>query len=229
MLGNWDIDWNVKDTGNVMLRNWDTGMLGYLGWGIWGDEARHCSSPGTNDLLVVLLLYLCLFFYLEVVSLRLEVVLGLTEVPVVVVSVAAALVAAEELVVVVVVVSGRGEALAFLLGDEVEEVIVVLAHHGLFVVAGNIVPLDAVVVDVVQHPHARLRSLVDVELGVVWLGNLGVSSLAPGLVPPAWWGLVGGGHLCVGVGEEPTLDVLGLQVLAVAPVEVTQAARRPDV
>lgn len=176
----------------------------------------------------VFMCFVFVFLYLEIVSLRPEVVRALiTEVPTTV-SVIIVSVAAAELVVVVVV-SGGGEALAFLLGDEVEEVFAVLTHHGLLVVAGDVVPLDTVVVDVVEDAHARLRCLVDVELGVVWLGRLGVSSLAPGLVLPAWWGLVGRGHLSVGVGEEPALDVLGFQVLAVTPVEVTQAARRPDV
>lgn len=40
--------------------------------------------------------------------------------------------------------------------DEVEELVAVLAHEGLHVVAGHVVPLDAVVVEVVQDGQAGL-------------------------------------------------------------------------
>jgi len=39
--------------------------------------------------------------------------------------------------------------------DKVEELVTVLAHEGLHVMAGNIVPLDAVVVEIVQNGQAR--------------------------------------------------------------------------
>ena len=54
--------------------------------------------------------------------------------------------------------------------------------------------------------------------------------VAPWLVSPAWWLSVSGSHLSVGVGKEPSLDIDGLQVLAlITSREVTEAARRPDV
>lgn len=40
--------------------------------------------------------------------------------------------------------------------DEVEELVAVLAHEGLHVVAGHVVPLDTVVVEVVQDGQAGL-------------------------------------------------------------------------
>lgn len=111
-----------------------------------------------------------------------------------------------------------------------QELFTVLADEGLLVVAGDVVPLDAILVDVVEDAHARLGGLVDVELGVVGLRSSGVTLVAPGLVPPAGGSAVGVGHLGVGVGPEPSLNVDGLQVFTLgAAREVTEAARRPDV
>lgn len=112
----------------------------------------------------------------------------------------------------------------------VQQKFAVLTDEGLFVVASDIVPFDSILVDVVEDAHARLGGHVDVELGVVGLRAAGVALVAPGLVSPVGWGLVGGGHLGVGVGPEPAEDVEGLQVFAlVAALEVTQAAGCPDV
>lgn len=62
-------------------------------------------------------------------------------------------------------------------GDIIEEFLVILAHDGLLVVAGDVVPCDAVVVHVVKYTQARLGGAVDVELGVVGLTLLLVASL----------------------------------------------------
>lgn len=70
-------------------------------------------------------------------------------------------------------------------GDVVEELLRVLADHGLLVVAGDVVPRDAVVVHVVEHAHARLGRAVDVELCVVGLADLLVPGLRPRVVAPA--------------------------------------------
>ena len=64
--------------------------------------------------------------------------------------------------------------------DKLQQLLRVLADEGLGVVAGNVVPLDPVVVDVVQQAHARLHAAVDVELGVVRLAH--VLALELGLV-----------------------------------------------
>jgi hypothetical protein len=56
--------------------------------------------------------------------------------------------------------------------DKLQQLVRVLADEGLGVVAGNVVPLDPVVVDVVEHAHARLHAPVDVELRVVRLGHV---------------------------------------------------------
>jgi len=110
-----------------------------------------------------------------------------------------------------------------LAGGPSEQVISVFAHEGFLVVACDIVPLDAVLVDVVEDAHARLASLVDIELSVVGLGASSVSIGAPGLAGPSWWGGVGERHLGVCTRPEPALHTDGLQVLAlVTTSEVAQ-------
>lgn len=112
----------------------------------------------------------------------------------------------------------------------VEQLVRVLADDGLLVVAGDVVPGDAVVVDVVQDGQAGLARLVDLVLGVVGLRQLLVSGLAPGVVGPAGGHLVGPGDLVAGRRPEPSQQVLGLQVGAsLAALEVAETARRPDV
>ena len=102
-------------------------------------------------------------------------------------------------------------------------------------VASDVVPLDPVVVDVVQDAHARLHAAVDVKLCVVGLRHvmrdeLGlVTSEGPGLVAPAGRGGVGGRHLDSGARPEPAIDSRGLEILAVAALEVAEPARGPDV
>lgn len=103
-------------------------------------------------------------------------------------------------------------------------------------VAGNVVPFDSVLVDVVQDAHASLNAAVDVELCVVRLWNrdpvveLGlVSSFRPGLVGPAWRRGVGGRHFDSGSGPEPTVDVDRLKVVPVTAFEVAEPTGSPDV
>ena len=119
--------------------------------------------------------------------------------------------------------------------DIFEKLLRVLADEWLGVVAGDIVPLDPVIVDVVKDSHAGLHGPVNVELGVVGLGDvvgdeLGlVASEGPGLVAPAGRGGVSGRHLDSGARPEPAIDSRGLEILAVAALEVAEPARGPDV
>ena len=116
-----------------------------------------------------------------------------------------------------------------------QELVGVLAHEGLGVVASDVVPLDPVVVDVIEDAHARLHAAVDVELRVVRLRHvvgheLGlVAGEGPGLVAPAGRRGVGGRHLDAGPGPEPPVHGGRLQILAVAALEVAEPARGPDV
>lgn len=66
-----------------------------------------------------------------------------------------------------------------------QQLVGVLAHHGLLVVAGHVVPRDAVVVHVVEDGQTRLGGAVDVELGVVGLALFLVPGLRPRVVAPA--------------------------------------------
>ena len=56
-----------------------------------------------------------------------------------------------------------------------------------------------------------------------------MAGVGPGLVAPAGRRGVGGRHLDAGPGPEPPVHGGGLQVLAVAALEVAETARGPDV
>ena len=102
-------------------------------------------------------------------------------------------------------------------------------------VAGDVVPLHPVAVDVVEQAHASLHGPVDVKLSVVGLADvpslkLGlVTSVGPRLVAPAWWSRVSGSHLHPGSRPEPSVHCWWLQILPVATLEVAQPAGAPDV
>jgi hypothetical protein len=68
----------------------------------------------------------------------------------------------------------------------------VLADDGLFVVAGDVVPLDAVLVEVVEHGHARLAALAVVGLTLAGAAGLGPIVEAAVGVGRSELGLVGG-------------------------------------
>ena len=94
-------------------------------------------------------------------------------------------------------------------------------------VAGNVVPRDAVIVEVIEDGNASLVGPGFPELSVVGLGLL-VSS-GPGPVASPAEGGVGGGNSSGGPGPEPPVDNGGLEVGPVAAVEVTLAPRSPNV
>lgn len=115
-------------------------------------------------------------------------------------------------------------------GHVVEQLVAVLAHERLLVVAPDVVPRDAVAVHVVQHAQARLLRTVDVGLGVVRLRHLLVPGLAPRAVRPAGRRPVGGRQLAARRRPEPTVHVLRLQVRPVlAALEVAQPPAGPYV
>lgn len=114
--------------------------------------------------------------------------------------------------------------------DVIKQLFGIFANDGLLVVAGDVVPRDAVVVDVVEDRQARLAGLVDVELRVVGLALFLVAGGGPRVVVPAVGGLVGWRHLFAVRGPEPSVDALGLEILAVfAALEVAQSSGCPDV
>lgn len=108
-----------------------------------------------------------------------------------------------------------------------QELIGVLAHPGLDVVAGNVVPFDAIVVEVVENGDAGLVGAGLGELAVVGLPLAGAAGVGP-VADPAE-GAVGGGDTGGRAGPEPAVDERGLQVGPVAAVKVALAAGGPDV
>jgi hypothetical protein len=109
--------------------------------------------------------------------------------------------------------------------DPAQQHLVVFADEGLAVVASDVVPVDAVAVEVVEKGQAVLRSSVLQLFPVVGLGSADSAGLAPVVLHTVG----GGGKLLQLGGPEPAVDALGLQVRAVAALEVTQATGRPDV
>jgi len=106
----------------------------------------------------------------------------------------------------------------------------VLTDYGFSVIAGNIVPQGAILVDVVEDSQAGFGRVVDGELCVVGLRGFEVTGVAPRLFDPAWWGRVGRRQLDVGSGPEPAEDLQRFQVFArLAALEVAHAAASPDV
>lgn len=108
--------------------------------------------------------------------------------------------------------------------DEVQQLVGVLADEGLDVMAGDVVPLDTVVVEVVQDREARLVVPLG-GLAVVWL-RLSVSA---GGAPVAGVALRGRADLRSRSRPEPSVLVRRLQVRAFAAGEVALASRGPDV
>lgn len=115
-------------------------------------------------------------------------------------------------------------------GDVVQELIRVFANEGFFVIAGDVVPGDAIVVNVVEDGQAGFGGLVDVEFSVVGLRDFLVSCLGPGVEAPLGRNFVGGRHLGAVRRPEPAKDRLGHEVGSVlAALEVAEATRCPDV
>lgn len=108
--------------------------------------------------------------------------------------------------------------------DKVQQLVGVLAHERLQMVAGNVVPLESVVVEVVQDGQAGLVVTLS-RLAVVRL-LLAVSS---GVAPVAGVALGGRSDLDARAAPEPSVLVRGLQVRSVTAGKVALPAGRPDV
>jgi len=114
--------------------------------------------------------------------------------------------------------------------DVSKKLLGVFTDDGFSVIAGDIVPLGAILVDVVEDSQAGFGRVVDGELCVVGLRGFEVTGVAPRLFDPAWWGRVGRRQLDVGSGPEPAEDLQRFQVFArLAALEVAHAAASPDV
>lgn len=97
-------------------------------------------------------------------------------------------------------------------------------------VARDVVPGDAVVVNVVQDGQAGLVGAVDVVFGIVRLSDLLVAGLRPRIEAPTVRRLVGGCHLLAIRRPEPAVQGFRLEVTSIlAALEVTETPGRPDV
>lgn len=92
-------------------------------------------------------------------------------------------------------------------------------------VAGNVVPVDAVIVELVEEGQTVLGGSVLLELTIVGLRDVEASAGRP----IALVALVGGGELLQGRRPEPAVDVRGLKIGTFAALEVAQATRCPNV
>uniref|UniRef100_A0A8D9BSQ0 Uncharacterized protein n=1 Tax=Cacopsylla melanoneura TaxID=428564 RepID=A0A8D9BSQ0_9HEMI len=108
--------------------------------------------------------------------------------------------------------------------DKVQQLITVFAHEGFQMMAGNVVPFDTVLVEVVQDGQTGFVVTLS-SLSVVRLSLSKTTSGGP--VPCV--SLSSGSNLGTTAGPEPSVHIGGLQVGSVATVEVTFAARGPDV
>lgn len=116
---------------------------------------------------------------------------------------------------------GVGEA------SELEKFIRVFTHPRFDVVTGNIVPLDSVIVEVVEDGDARLVSAVLTELTVVGLSLSATTIVGP--VPAPSLSAVGGWDSARRTRPEPSVDENRLKIGTITSVKVAFATRGPDV
>ncbi len=102
--------------------------------------------------------------------------------------------------------------------------LIVLADNGLLLGAVDVVPLDAILVEVVHDGQAGLATDAVVRLGPAVAAGVGPLMEAP--VDPL--GAVGWGEPGLVGGPEPAIDVLGEELRLVTAVKVTEAARGPE-
>jgi hypothetical protein len=82
--------------------------------------------------------------------------------------------------------------------DIVEKLVAILTDERFLMVTGNVMPGNTVIVHVVENRKAGLICAIDVELSIVRLSNLLVSSLTPGVESKPIRKLVCRGHLLAG-------------------------------
>jgi len=96
----------------------------------------------------------------------------------------------------------------------------IFANNGFFMVASHIVPFDTIIIEIIQNSHTGLFPFTGI--GLLFAGTSGVG---PFLERSSICGI----HLCVVSSPEPSIDVLGEEIISVAAIKVTQTSRGPDV
>lgn len=109
--------------------------------------------------------------------------------------------------------------------DVLEQSIVFLAHKRLAMVAGYVVPVNAIVVKVVEHGQTVLVGAALLQLTVVGL-RLADATVGRPIVLVA---IGGRGEFLQLSGPEPAVDGDGLQIGTIASLEVADATAGPDV
>lgn len=103
--------------------------------------------------------------------------------------------------------------------------VVLLAHPRLAVVAGHIVPVHAIIVEVIEDGQARLLGAALLQLSVVGLGQTDAAALGPIVLLT-----VGGWRELLQLRcPEPTVHVGRLQIGTFTATEVALATACPNV
>lgn len=106
-----------------------------------------------------------------------------------------------------------------------QESIVLLAHERLAVMAGHIMPVHTIIVEVVQHGKTVLVGTALLELTVVWLRFANATVSGPvGLAAIGCWS-----EFLKFSSPEPAVHRDRLQIWAIASLEITYASTCPDV
>lgn len=90
---------------------------------------------------------------------------------------------------------------------------------------GHIMPVDAIVVKVVEYRNAVFGSATLLSFSIIRLGATDTSCFGPVVLIS----LGGGCQFLEHSSPEPTVYVVGLEIGAFAAFEVTKAARGPDI
>jgi len=87
-------------------------------------------------------------------------------------------------------------------------------------------PVETILVDVVEDGKTGFRGAVDVQLGIVGLGSLAVSGVAPGLIRPILRLGICSCHFSSGPRPEPSINRDWLEVITITTtLKITESSR----
>lgn len=109
--------------------------------------------------------------------------------------------------------------------DIFQESIILFAHERFLVMTGNIMPVNTIVVELIQKSQAVFGSTILFVFTVIGLRKADTTVGRPITLAA----FVGGSQFLQSSSPEPTVNVGGLQVGTFTALEVTETARGPDV
>lgn len=109
--------------------------------------------------------------------------------------------------------------------DIFQESIILFAHERFLVMTGNIMPVNTIVVELIQKSQAVFGSTILFVFTVIGLRKADTTVGGPITLAA----FVGGSQFLQSSSPEPTVNVGGLQVGTFTALEVTETARGPDV